>query len=176
MKCLRLVASLERGQRTSAGGSDCHWRRGKGDWSWSAPAISNPLPAKASPVKSMDMQVAAATIKLLESLGIDSGSLSQQADRQRGEGQTVMLVAIDGKAAGLIGVADPIKDSTAEAIRELHAEGIEIVMLTGDSQTTAKAVAGKLEIDQVHAEVLPEQKAEHHQAASGRGPHRGHGR
>ncbi len=71
-----------------------------------------------------------------------------------------MLIAIDGKAAGLIGVADPIKNSTPEAIRDLHTEGIRIVMLTGDSQATAKAVAGKLEIDQVHAEVLPEQKAE----------------
>ena len=104
--------------------------------------------------------VAAGNVKLLESLGISAGDLSQQADKQRAEGQTVMLIAIDGKAAGLIGVADPIKDSTAEAIRDLHAEGIRIVMLTGDSHTTAKAVAGKLGIDQVHAEVLPEQKAE----------------
>jgi Cu+-exporting ATPase len=104
--------------------------------------------------------VAAGNIKLLESLGINSGDLSQQADKQRIEGRTVMLIAIDGKAAGLIGVADPIKDSTAEAIRDLHAEGMRIVMLTGDSQTTAKAVAGKLGIDQVHAEVLPEQKAD----------------
>ena len=104
--------------------------------------------------------VAAGNGKLLESLGISVGGLSQQADKQRAEGQTVMLIAIDGKAAGLIGVADPIKDSTAEAIRDLHAEGIRIVMITGDSHTTAKAVAGKLGIDQVHAEVLPEQKAE----------------
>lgn len=66
----------------------------------------------------------------------------------------------NGKAAGLIGVADPIKKSTAEAIRDLHAEGISIVMITGDNQITANAVAGKLEIDQVHAEVLPEHKAE----------------
>jgi Cu+-exporting ATPase len=71
-----------------------------------------------------------------------------------------MLVAIDGKAAGLIGVADPIKSSTAEAIRDLHAEGIKIVMLTGDSRTTAEAVANTLEIDQIHADLLPEQKAE----------------
>jgi P-type Cu+ transporter len=104
--------------------------------------------------------VAAGTVALLESLGITAGDLSQQADKQRAEGQTVMLVAIDGKAAGLIGVADPIKESTAEAIRDLHAEGISIVMITGDNQITANAVAGKLEIDQVHAEVLPEQKAE----------------
>jgi Cu+-exporting ATPase len=104
-------------------------------------------------------QVAAGNSKLLQSLGITIGELSLQADKQRSEGNTVMLVAIGGKAAGLIAVADPIKDSTAEAIRELHAEGIEIVMLTGDSQTTAKAVAGKLNIDRVHAEVLPDEKA-----------------
>ncbi len=71
-----------------------------------------------------------------------------------------MLVAMNGKAAGLIGVADPIKESTAEAIRDLHEEGIKMVMLTGDNQTTANAVAGKLGIDQVRAEVLPEQKTE----------------
>jgi len=104
--------------------------------------------------------LAAGNGKLLESLGIHAGDLSLQADKQRAEGQTVVLLAIDGKAAGLIGVADPIKGSTAEAIRDLHAEGIRIVMLTGDSRATAQAVAGKLAIDQVHAEVLPEQKAE----------------
>jgi Cu+-exporting ATPase len=71
-----------------------------------------------------------------------------------------MLIAIDGKAAGLVGVADPIKESTAEAIRDLHAEGIKIVMITGDNQITANAVAANLGIDQVHAGVLPEQKAE----------------
>jgi Cu+-exporting ATPase len=104
--------------------------------------------------------VAAGNAALLESLGISAGALSQQADKQRAEGQTVMLVVIDGTAAGLIGVADPIKESTSDAIRDLHAEGIKIVMITGDNQITANAVAGKLEIDQVHAEILPEQKAE----------------
>jgi Cu+-exporting ATPase len=105
-------------------------------------------------------KVAAGNAKLLESLGINMGSLSLQADRQRAESQTVMLIAINGKAAGLIGVADPLKGSTAEAIRDLHGEGIRIVMLTGDNRATANAVAAKLGIDQVHAEVLPEQKAE----------------
>jgi Cu+-exporting ATPase len=71
-----------------------------------------------------------------------------------------MFVLVDEKPAGLIGVADPIKESTAEAVKQLHAEGIRIVMLTGDSRTTAEAVARKLEIDEVVAEVLPDQKVE----------------
>ena len=104
-------------------------------------------------------RVALGNIRLLEELGIDAGKLPQQAEAGRAEGQTVMLVAIDGSAAGLLGVADPIKESTPEAIRDLHAEGVELVMLTGDSHTTARAVAIKLGIDQVEAEVLPDQKA-----------------
>ena len=104
--------------------------------------------------------VALGNIKLLEKLGIDPGDLPQQAEAGRSEGQTVMFVAIDGRAAGMVGVADPIKDSTPEAIRDLHAEGVKVVMLTGDSRTTAEAVAGKLNIDRVEAEVLPDQKAE----------------
>ena len=104
--------------------------------------------------------VAVGNIKLLESLGINAGELPQQANKQRADGKTVMLIAVNGKAAGLIAVADPIKDSTPEAIRDLYAAGIKIVMLTGDSRATAEAVASKLEIDQVQAEVLPEQKAE----------------
>ena len=104
--------------------------------------------------------VAAGNVKMLEDLGIATGGLSQQADKYRGEGKTVLLVAINGKAAGIIGVADPIKSSTVEAIRDLHAEGIRTVMLTGDSKITAQAVAGTLGIDEVYAEVLPEQKTE----------------
>jgi Cu+-exporting ATPase len=104
--------------------------------------------------------VALGNIALLESLGIDAGDLPQQAEAGRLEGQTVMFVAIDGQAAGLVGVADPVKDSTAEAIRDLHAEGVKVVMLTGDNCTTATAVAGKLNIDRVEAEVLPDRKAE----------------
>lgn len=104
--------------------------------------------------------VALGNLKLLESLSIDPAELPQLAETGRDEGQTVMLVAIDGKAAGLIAVADPIKVSTPEAIADLHQEGLRVVMLTGDSRTTALAVAGKLDIDQVEAEVLPDQKAE----------------
>ena len=105
-------------------------------------------------------KVALGNTKLLQSQNIAAEDLSTQADKHRAEGQTVMLVAIDGKAAGLIGVADPIKITTAKAISDLHAEGIHVVMLTGDSKTTAQAVAEKLNIDQFQAEVLPEQKAE----------------
>ena len=104
--------------------------------------------------------VALGNLKLLESLSIESGELPQQAEAGRSGGQTVMLVAIDGKAAGLIGVADPLKESTPEAITDLHEEGLVVVMLTGDSRTTAQAVAGKLNIDRVEAGVLPDQKAQ----------------
>jgi Cu+-exporting ATPase len=97
---------------------------------------------------------------LLEELGIEPGPLTGRAEALRGDGQTVMFVAIDGRAAGLVGVADPIKESTPEAIRTLHAEGIRIVMLTGDSRTTAQAVASRLDIDEVIAEVLPDEKVQ----------------
>jgi Cu+-exporting ATPase len=85
--------------------------------------------------------------------------LEELAEARRTDGETVMYVSIDGIAAGIIGVADPIKETTPDAIAALHAQGLKIVMLTGDSQTTAEAVARKLGLDNVIAEVLPEQKA-----------------
>ncbi len=97
---------------------------------------------------------------LLDELEIDPGEALQEAEKFRADGQTVMFVVVDGRVIGLIGVADPIKESTPEAIRELHQNRIRIVMLTGDSRTTAEAVAKKLQIDEVVAEVLPNQKAE----------------
>jgi Cu+-exporting ATPase len=97
---------------------------------------------------------------LLEELGIVPGELSAPAEQLRAAAQTVIFVGLDGRAAGLLAIADPIKGTTAEAIRELHEQGIKIVMLTGDSRTTAEAVAAKLNIDEVVAEVLPNQKAE----------------
>jgi Cu+-exporting ATPase len=104
--------------------------------------------------------VALGNIRLLEDAGIDPGALRAEADKMRTGGQTVMFVALDGKAVGLLGVADPIKDTTPEAIKQLHEENIRIVMLTGDNKTTAEAVAQKLGIDEVVAEVLPDQKAQ----------------
>ncbi|MHB0926609.1 MAG: heavy metal translocating P-type ATPase [Gallionellaceae bacterium] len=103
--------------------------------------------------------VALGNLKLFEELRIAAGDLPARAEALRGDGQTVMLLAIDGRAAGLIGVADPVKESTAEAIRALHEEGVQVIMLTGDNRITAEAVARKLGIDRVEAEVLPEQKA-----------------
>ncbi len=104
--------------------------------------------------------VALGNRKLMAALGIDADSLTAAAEEGRAGGRTVMLVGIDGRAAGLVGVADPVKDSSAEAVADLHREGIEVVMLTGDSRTTAAAVAKQLGIDRVEAEVLPQQKAE----------------
>jgi P-type Cu+ transporter len=93
------------------------------------------------------------------SVAIDAGTIAQ-ADKLRQNGQTVMFVAVDGRLAGLLGVADPIKETTREAIEMLHVEGLRVVMLTGDNRTTAEAVARQLGIDEVIAEVLPEQKSE----------------
>ena len=97
--------------------------------------------------------------KLLEQMGIDTGAFAPRADALRAEGQTVMFVVQDGRLSGILGVADPIKENTAGAIAALRREGMRVVMLTGDSRTTADAVAAKLSIDEVVAEVLPDQKA-----------------
>jgi Cu+-exporting ATPase len=105
-------------------------------------------------------QIALGNRAMLDQLKIDATPLVERAEEMRREGQTAMFVAIGGKPAGLIGVADPIKETTAEAIKQLHEEGIAVVMLTGDSKTTARAVADKLGIDDVMAEVLPDQKAD----------------
>ncbi len=104
--------------------------------------------------------VAIGNRKLFEELAIDPGDLARRAEALRADGQTVMFVAIDGRSAGLVGVADPIKEGTPEAVRALHEAGLQVVMLTGDNPTTAHAVARKLGIDRVVAEVLPEQKSE----------------
>ncbi|HEX2151422.1 MAG TPA: HAD-IC family P-type ATPase, partial [Stellaceae bacterium] len=104
-------------------------------------------------------RVAIGNAALMADLGIDPAPLAASADERRRQGQGVMLVAVDDKPAGLLAVADPIKESTREALAALREEGIRLVMLTGDSRATAEAVAKQLGIDEVFAEVLPDQKA-----------------
>jgi P-type Cu+ transporter len=102
--------------------------------------------------------VALGNHQLMQDLGVAIGDLAKRADALRRDGQTVMFVAVDGRIAGLVGVADPIKESTPEALRLLRDSGLRVVMLTGDSRPTAEAVARKLRITEIEAEVLPEQK------------------
>ena len=104
--------------------------------------------------------VALGNAKLMQSLGIDFDHLADTAESGRTQGHTVMLIAIDNRAAGLISVADPVKDSTPKAIDSLRRDGVKVVMLTGDNHITAKAVAERLNIDRVEADVSPDQKAE----------------
>jgi Cu+-exporting ATPase len=115
--------------------------------------------------------VAIGNLKLLESMSIAAGEMKAQADELRASGQTVMFVAVDGRAAGLVGVADPIKESAVEAVRALHGDGIRVVMLTGDNRTTAEAVARAVGIDHVEADVLPDQKAAVVKGLQGKGEH-----
>ncbi len=105
-----------------------------------------------------DRQVALGNPAMMESLDIDASAAESQADALRAEGKTAMLVAIDGRLAGIVAVADPIKETTVGAIRDLHAQGLHVIMATGDNQRTAEAVAAKLGIDDVRAGVLPEDK------------------
>ncbi len=100
-------------------------------------------------------------LAMLEQRGIAPGALGVRAEELRDTGQTVVFVAVDGTATGLIGIADPVKESAKAAIDALHADGVKIIMLTGDNKTTAMAVATKLGIDDVVAGVLPDQKARH---------------
>ncbi len=104
-------------------------------------------------------EVALGNTKLMDDMGVDSSSLKEQADTYRAEGGTAMFIGVDGKLAGMIAVADPIKETTPQAISALHKAGLKIVMLTGDNETTARSVAEKLGIDEVHADVMPQDKS-----------------
>jgi Cu+-exporting ATPase len=103
--------------------------------------------------------VALGNAKLIADLGLDGGALAGTANARRDEGETVMFVVVDGEIAGLVSVADPVKETTPAALKELHALGFRVVMATGDNERTAKAVAARLGIDEIRADVLPEDKA-----------------
>jgi Cu+-exporting ATPase len=118
------------------------------------------LPGKGVIGKIDGHAVSLGNLKLLDDMGITAGEFQKKAESMSAEGQSVIFLAVDGTIAGLLGVTDPVKESTPDAIRQLHEEGIRIIMVTGDSRTTAEAVARKLGIDEVFAEVLPDQKVE----------------
>jgi P-type Cu+ transporter len=154
---LRLAASLERGSEHPLAAAIT-----KGAEEKSVPLVApdqfESVTGKGVKGVIAGTAVALGNRALMSDLGVDMSELGKIAERLRADGQTVMFVAEGKRAIGLIGVADPIKPTTPEAIRSLHNEGIRIVMLSGDSQTTAKAVAGELGIKDVIAEVLPDQK------------------
>jgi Cu+-exporting ATPase len=155
---LRLVASLERGSEHPLAAAIVRGAEERGF----ALTAANEFAADAGKgVTGMvdGKRLAVGNKALFEALGIDPNGLLEQADARRQDGQGVMLIAVDGKAAGIIAVADPIKESAVAALRALQDEGIRVAMLTGDSRVTAAAVGRKLGIDEVIAEVLPDQKA-----------------
>ncbi len=156
---LRLAASLEKGSEHPLAAAIVAGAEERGLALGNSSAFQS-LTGKGIKGEVEGRSVLLGNARLLEEEGIDFEELKAPAETLRSDGQTVMLIAIDGKAAGLLGVADPIKPTTKEAVQQLHAEGLKIVMVSGDNATTANAVARKLGIDQVIADVLPEQKIE----------------
>jgi Cu+-exporting ATPase len=156
---LQLAATLEQGSEhplaaaiiKGAGARKVALRRGEGFQARPGKGIEGRVDGRA---------VAVGNTAMMRDAGVAIDAHLARVDELRRNGQTVMFVAVDGALAGLIGVADPIKPTTADAIQALHGEGVRVVMLTGDSRSTAEAVAAKLHIDEVHAEVLPADKRE----------------
>ncbi len=156
---LRFAASLERGSEHPLAGAIVEGAKEKGI------DLAEAVDFQSVTGKGVTGRVSGHTIalgnqRLLDDLKIKPDALIDKAEALRADGHTVMFVAVDGMLAGLLSVADPIKTSSAEAVRMLHEEGLRIVMLTGDNRTTAEAVERKLGIDEVEAEVLPPQKIE----------------
>lgn len=156
---LRLSASLERGSEHPLAAAIVQGAQDKGLTLEHAQEFES-VPGKGVKGRIAGRLVLLGNMALLTAEGVDTSPLADLAEAQREQGRTAMFAAIDGKAAGLITVADPVKATTPQAIGDLHGEGLRIVMLTGDSETTAKAVARTLGIDEVIAGVLPDQKVQ----------------
>jgi Cu+-exporting ATPase len=154
---LALVASLERGSEHPLAAAIVRGAETRGVAVGEAEGFES-VTGKGVRGTTRGRAVALGNRAMMADLGLEVADLEERAEALRGEGQTAMFVAVDGQLAGLVAVADPIKESAPEAIAALHREGLRIVMLTGDSRTTAAAVAGKLGIDDVIAEVLPDEK------------------
>ena len=158
-RILRAAATLEKGSEHPLAAAIVAGARERGIGLGTATEFTA-LPGRGVRGQVDGVEVALGNPTLVEELGADAGALAEQAEAMRRDGQTVMFTLIGGRMAGLLGVSDPVKTTSREAIAGLHREGIHVVMLTGDSRTTAQAVAAKLGIDEVVAQVLPDQKAE----------------
>ncbi len=156
---LRVAASLERGSEHPLAAAIVRGAEERGVAVAPAEEFES-RPGKGVVGRVEGRRVALGNRSLLEELGIPTGAQATRAEALRGEGQTLVFVAVEGALAGLLGVADPVKATTQEAIRQLHDEGIRIVVATGDDRTTAEAVARRLGLDEVRAGVLPAQKVE----------------
>ena len=154
---LRLAASLERGSEHPLAAAIVAAARDKGLQLGTADDFQS-VTGKGVTGRVDGATVALGNVKLLADLGIDSGSLEEVSEEHRSKGETIMFVALDGQAAGIIGVSDPVKESTPATLEALREEGVRIVMLTGDTLATARAVADRLGITDVEAEVLPQEK------------------
>jgi Cu+-exporting ATPase len=159
MEVLSLAASLERGSEHPLAAAIVTGAQERGAALYEAQSFTS-ITGKGVSGHVNGRSVSLGSRTLLEEMGIERNELADEADALRADGQTVIFVVIDGSSIGLLGVADPIKDSTPEAIGALRKDGIRIVMLTGDSRATAEAVAERLSIDDVVADVLPDQKTE----------------
>ena len=156
---LRAAASLERGSEHPLAAAIVAGAATRGIELAPAEGFAS-VPGKGVTGRVEGRRVALGNRALLDDLGVDASALAARAEALRAAGRTVMFLAVDGAPAGLLAVGDPVKDTTPAALRDLHAEGLRVVMLTGDSAATARAVAAELGIDEVIAEVLPDQKAE----------------
>ena len=154
---LRLAASLERGSEHPLAAAIVEAARDKGLQLGTADDFQS-VTGKGVTGRVESATVALGNVKLLADLGIDSGSLEEVSEEHRSKGETIMFVALDGQVAGIIGVSDPVKESTPATLEALREEGVRIVMLTGDTLATARAVADRLGITDVEAEVLPHEK------------------
>ena len=155
---LRLAASLERGSEHPLAEAIISGARERGI------ALADATDFEAVTGKGVkgtvdDQSIALGNARLVEDLGLNPGALSETADARRDEGETVMFIIVGNQIAGLVSVADPVKNTTPDALKELHALGLNIIMATGDNERTAKAVAARLGIDEIRADVLPADKA-----------------
>jgi Cu+-exporting ATPase len=156
-RLLQLVASLERGSEHPLASAILQGASERGVQATQASTFESRT-GKGVVGRVDGVRVALGNAALIGELGLDPAPLAAKAEELRADGQTVMFVVMDDEVAGLLGVVDPVKSTAAEAIRSLHAEGIRVVMLTGDSRATAEAVARKVGVDEVIAEVLPDEK------------------